>query len=154
MQTKYSAVALGAVIMALSAAAASVSQASIPELQKAARPNAASATLTGCVAPGVAAGTYILTNIFKDEQTNAKDGLVRTSVLLSSTDVDVSRHVGHRVSVTGVYLSHGRTTTVAAMDKRAPTEEIARGDKLTSATFRVKSLALVADSCSQTADQS
>src|SRR4029453_12647912 len=109
MQTKYSAVALGAVIMALSAAAASVSQASIPELQKAARPNAASATLTGCVAPGVAAGTYILTNIFKDEQTNAKNGLVRTSVLLSSTDVDVSRHVGHRVSVTGVYLSHGRT---------------------------------------------
>jgi hypothetical protein len=105
------------------------------------------------VAQGVAAGTYILTNITKDE-TNAKDGLVRTSVLLSSTDVNLSKHVGHRVSVTGGYLGHGRTTSVAAMDKPAPTEEIARGDKLTSGTFRVKSLAMVADSCSQAADQS
>jgi hypothetical protein len=153
MRTGYSAIALGAMILVLGAAAAGMSPDRIPELQREARSKSTSATLTGCVAQGVAAGTYILTNITKDEQPNVKDGLVRTSVLLSSTDVDVSKHVGHRVSVTGVYLSHGRATTVAAIDKRAPTEEIARGDKLTSATFRVKSLALVADSCSQTADQ-
>jgi hypothetical protein len=154
MRTGYSAIALGAMILVLGAAAAGMSQDRIPELQREARSKSTSATLTGCVAPGVAAGTYILTNITKDEQPNVKDGLVRTSVLLSSTDVDVSKHVGHRVSVTGVYLSHGRTTSAAAMDKPAPTEEIARGDKLTSGTFRVKSLAVVADSCSQTADQS
>jgi hypothetical protein len=154
MRTGYSAIALGAMILVLGAAAAGMSPDRIPELQREARSKSTSATLTGCVAQGVAAGTYILTNITKDEQPNVKDGLVRTSVLLSSTDVDVSKHVGHRVSVTGVYLSHGRTMSAAAMDKPAPTEEIARGDKLTSATFRVKSLALVADSCSQTADQS
>jgi hypothetical protein len=131
-----------------------VSQDRMPELQREARTESTSATLTGCVVQGVTAGTYILTNIIKDEQTNAKDGFVRTSLLLSSTDVDVSKHVGHRVSVTGVYLSHGGMTSVPSMDKPAPTEEIARGDKLTSGTFRVKSLALVADSCSQTADQS
>jgi len=154
MRTGYSAIALGAMILVSSAAAAGMSQDRIPELQKEARSKSTSATLTGCVAQGVAAGTYILTNITKDEQTNAKDGLVRTSVLLSSTDVNLSKHVGHRVSVTGGYLGHGRTTSVAAMDKPAPTEEIARGDKLTSGTFRVKSLAMVADSCSQAADQS
>jgi hypothetical protein len=153
MRTGYSAIALGAMILVSSAAAAGMSQDRIPELQKEARSKSTSATLTGCVAQGVAAGTYILTNITKDE-TNAKDGLVRTSVLLSSTDVNLSKHVGHRVSVTGGYLGHGRTTSVAAMDKPAPTEEIARGDKLTSGTFRVKSLAMVADSCSQAADQS
>jgi hypothetical protein len=154
MRTGYSAIALGAMILVSSAAAAGMSQDRIPELQKEARSKSTSATLTGCVAPGVASGTYILTNITKDEQPNVKDGLVRTSVLLSSTDVDVSKHVGHRVSVTGVYVSQGRTTRVAAMDKPVPTEEMAKGDKLTSGTFRVKSLAMVADSCSQTADQS
>ncbi len=104
MRTGYSAIALGAMILGLSAAAAGMSQDRIPELQREARSKSTSATLTGCVAQGVAAGTYILTNITKDEQTNAKDGLVPTSVLLSSTDVKVSKHVGHRVSVTGVYL--------------------------------------------------
>jgi hypothetical protein len=153
MRTGYSATALGAMIVVLGAAVAGMSQDTIPELQKEARSKSTSATLTGCVAQGAAAGSYILTNITKDEQPNVKNGLVRTSVLLSSTDVDVSKHVGHRVSVTGVYLSQGRTTSVAAMDETVPTEEIARGDKLTSATFRVTSLAVVADSCSQTADQ-
>jgi hypothetical protein len=154
MQTNYSAIALGAMIMALSPAAAGVSQDRIPGLQREARTKPASATLTGCVARGVAAGTYILTNIIKDDQTKAKDGFVRMSVLLSSTDVDVSKHVGHRVSVTGAYLSDERATSVVAMDKPSPTEEIARGDKLTSGTFQVNSLAMVANSCSQTADQS
>jgi hypothetical protein len=155
MQTNYSAIALGAMVMTLSAAAAGVGQDRIPGLQKEVRTRTepASVTLTGCVARGLAAGSYILTNITKDERTTAQDAFVGTSVLLSSTDVDVSKHVGHRVSVTGVYSSDGRATSVTAMDKPAPTNEVARGDKLTSGNFRVKSLAMVADSCSQTADQ-
>jgi len=65
MRTGYSAIALGAMILVSSAAAAGMSQDRIPEPQREARTKSTSATLTGCVAQGVAAGTYVLTKITK-----------------------------------------------------------------------------------------
>ena len=95
------------------------------------------ATHTGCIEAGSAPGTFTLTHLAADDHM-AKDamkkdtmtkesmnkGAMATSTLsLTSSSVDLSKHLGHKVSVTG---SH---------------------DKATS-PFAVKSLKMVAASCS------
>ena len=94
------------------------------------------ATHTGCVEAGSAPGTFTLTHLAADDHMgkNAmkKDtmmskqsmtGMAPTTLSLTSSSVDLSKHVGHRVSVTG---SHDEATS----------------------PFAVKSLKMVAASCS------
>jgi hypothetical protein len=153
MKTIYSAIALGAMLVAFGAAAAGVSQERIPYLQREVPKDPINATLTGCVARGAAAGTYILKNITKDGEMTGKGTFERMSVVLSGTGVDVSKHVGHRVSVTGLYSTETLAIGTLGTPERAPVaEEVSQGEKKATGTFRVTSLVMVADSCSQPAD--
>jgi pentapeptide MXKDX repeat protein len=117
------------------------------------------ATYTGCVESGGAAGMFLLTHFTADhmgkdtmkkdamksdamkkdtmaKDTMSKDAMAPTTLTLSSTSVDLSRHVGHKVSITGSG-AHGKMDTMGkdTMTKDAP-------------AFTVKSLKMVAASCS------
>ena len=95
------------------------------------------ATHTGCIEAGSAAGTFMLTHLAADDhmakdamkkdtmtkESMSKGAMATPTLNLTSTSVDLSKHLGHKVSVTG---SH---------------------DKATS-PFAVKSLKMVAATCS------
>ena len=151
MRRWYSAVVTMAMSMALGAVASGVSQDAIPALQREARPApqiSIPTTLTGCVARGTATGTYALTDILKEGEATpaARNAPERLTVVLSGTDVDVSKHVGHKVSVTGAYASDERATG-ARTEKPAAASATREGGKKTTETFTVRSLKMVADSC-------
>ena len=153
MKTTYSVIALGAVLVAFGTSAAGVSQDKIPYLTREVPKDPKNTTLTGCVARGAAAGTYILKNITKDGDTAGSNTFERASVVLSGTEVDVSKHVGHRVSVTGLFAGEALATgSVGTVGKSPATEAVSQGDKQASGTLKVASLAMVADSCSEPAD--
>src|SRR5258707_888412 len=77
------------------------------------------ATYTGCIEAGGTAGTFVLTHVADDhmakdamkKDTMKKDTMEKdtmaTTLTLSSTSVDLSKHVGHKVSVTGSAASPG-----------------------------------------------
>lgn len=67
--------------------------------------------------------------------TMKKDSMMSTTLTLSSTVVDLSKHVGQKVSVTG-----SMAPKMAPMDKGTMAKE--------SAAFSVKSLTTVSGSCS------
>ena len=92
-------------------------------------------THTGCVEAGSAPGTFMLTHLAADDHMG-KDTVAPTTFSLSSAAVDLSKHVGHKVSVTGS-SAHGKTD---AMEK----DTMAKG----TPAFTVKSLKMVAASCS------
>jgi hypothetical protein len=92
-------------------------------------------THTGCVEAGSAPGTFMLTHLAADDHMG-KDTMAPTTFSLSSASVDLSKHVGHKVSVTGS-SAHGK---MDAMEK----DTMAKG----TPTFTVKSLKMVAASCS------
>jgi pentapeptide MXKDX repeat protein len=118
------------------------------------------ANYTGCIEAGRTAGTFVLTHVAtadhmgkdmmrKDaraEDTMAKDTTARggmshesmapATLSLTGPSVDLSKHLGHKVSITGS-LEH---------EKMDATEKGAMG-KSTS-TFTVKSLKMVAATCS------
>lgn len=153
MKTMYSAIALGATLVAFGAAGAGASQDRIPYLQREVPKDPKNATLTGCVAHGASVGTYILKNITEDAATPGKGTFERMSIVLSGTEVDVSKHVGHRVSVTGLYASEALALgTLRTMEKASAAEEVSQADIKATRTLRVTSLVMVADSCSQPAD--
>ena len=100
------------------------------------------ATYIGCLEAGSAAGTFSLTHA--DRMANdsmKKDAMAKgamshdmmepTSLNLASSSVDLSKHVGRTVSVTGL---------VSAMHKDAA--------GMNASTFTVKTLKIVAASCS------
>ena len=122
------------------------------------------ANYTGCIDAGSAAGTFMLTHVAtadhmgkdmmkKDamaKDTMAKDAMAKdgmshesmvpttlTTLTLTSSLVDLSKHQGHKVSITGS-LAH---------EKMDSMEKGTMG-KSTS-TFTVKSLKMVAATCSQ-----
>jgi pentapeptide MXKDX repeat protein len=123
------------------------------------------ANYTGCVAAGSAAGTFMLTHVAtadhmgkdmmkkgampKDstaKNTMAKDGMPKdgmshesmapTTLTLTGSSVDLSKHLGHKVSITGS-LAHEKMDAMekGTMGKSTP-------------TFTVKSLKMVAATCS------
>jgi pentapeptide MXKDX repeat protein len=111
-------------------------------------------TYTGCVEAGSAPGTFALTHLGADDHTGkdamkketmgkdtmAKDGMSKdamapTTLSLTGSTVDLSKHLGHRVSVTGS-AAHGKVDAMGdRMGKGAP-------------AFTVKSVKMVAASCS------
>jgi len=112
-------------------------------------------THTGCIEAGSAPGTFVLTHLTADDHmgkdtmkkgvmkkdtmahdTMGKDAMAPTTFSLSSASVDLSKHVGHKVSVSGS-SAHGK---MDAMEK----DTMAKG----TPAFTVKSLKMVAASCS------
>jgi hypothetical protein len=141
---KISIVAATAVCMALGGVV-SVAQERIPELQ---RDGAAGATtLSGCVARGTATGTYTLTSPAKKGAASTDANLPRT-VALSGTDVDLALHVGHTVSVTGSYIAAMEPTGIGGTANPAPAADLTRPLR----TLTIKSLKVIADSCSEPAE--
>jgi len=112
------------------------------------------ATYNGCIEAGTAAGTFMLTHVVTDhmgkeamnkdtmaKDTMSKDTMAPTTLTLTSSSVDLSKHLGHRVSVTGAAAGG----TMDAMGK-----ETSAKDAMTkgASAFTVKSLKMVAASCS------
>ena len=153
MKLTISTVALVALATAVSAATAGVSQDRIPDAQ---RPGAIDApgitlmgapgiTLTGCVARGTASDTYTLAEAKKDETAAPATAAPAELVALSGTDVDLSKHVGHSVTVTGSYEGTEGAKGTSGTEKPAPTTT--EDTKKAAKTFTVKSLKMVAPSC-------
>jgi len=106
-------------------------------------------TYTGCVEAGGAPSRFMLTHLAADDHmgkdamkkdTMAKDGMSKdamapTTWSLASSSVDLSKHLGHKVTVTGS-PAQGKMDTMGkdAMGKGAP-------------VFTVTSLKMVAASC-------
>jgi hypothetical protein len=151
MKRTLSAVAMVAVAMAVSAAAAGASQERIPELPRPSVTDVKSITLTGCIKRGTEIESYTLTEA-KEDATTTSNATPRPAVVLSSTDVDISKHVGHSVSVTGSYAKAEIATGTSGTEKPAPAPTaITEGDGKTPRTFTVKSLKMLASSCQQSA---
>jgi hypothetical protein len=103
---------------------------------------AADTTYTGCLQAGNAPGTFVLNGadeVMKHsmhQDMKAGDGMshdtmMATALTLMSTSVDLRKHVGRRVSVTGV-------SGASAMDAMGKEQS----------TFTVKTLKTLAKSCS------
>jgi len=81
---------------------------------KMAKPMAKEKTYTGCIATGQMVGTFTLTNPMAEmamggdamkKDTMGKDSMAKSvmakPMAIESTTVDLAKHVGHKVSVTG-----------------------------------------------------
>lgn len=156
MRTNSPAVAIAMCLAFTSVALAGVGQDRIPELRREAPKDVESETLTGCVARDTGPDTYKLTNVRLKSVTKVLTNVTKegdlsnemfapASVRLSTIDVDLAKHVGHRVSVTGLYAGAG-------WRQPAISSTLEKGGNGTLATLSVKSLTMVADSCSEAAD--
>ena len=74
---------------------------------KMAKPMGKDKTYTGCIAAGDTSGTFTLTHVMSDmakdamkKDTMGKDVMAKP-MAIESKSVDLSKHVGHKVSVTG-----------------------------------------------------
>jgi pentapeptide MXKDX repeat protein len=112
------------------------------------------ATYTGCIEAGMTAGTFTLTHVAADtmgkdamkkdtmkndamaKDTMTKDAMAPPTLTLASSSVDLSKHLGHKVSITGP-AAHGK---MDAMGKDAMAKD--------ASAFTVKSLKMVSASCS------
>lgn len=102
---------------------------------------------TGCVEAGKAPHTYVLTHIAATEDhmgkgAMAKDamgmghgGMSPTTLVVSSKDVDLSKHVGHKVEVGGA------TVKTDAMAKDS------MGMQAEAPAFTIKTLKTIGSSC-------
>ena len=142
MKLTISTVALVALAATVSAATAGVSQDRIPDAQRPGAIEAPASTLTGCVARGTATDTYTLAEAKKDA-TAAPAELVA----LAGTDVDLSKHVGHSVTVTGSYTGTDGATGTSGTEKPAAAPATTEDTKKPAKTFTVKSLKMVSPTC-------
>lgn len=97
-------------------------------------------TFTGCLAVGAEAGTFTLTDAIADDHMGKdamkhsamkSDAMKNDTLAVSSKSVDLGKHVGHKVTVTGS----------SGADKMG-----ANGKPMSA--FTVKSLKMVSASCS------
>jgi hypothetical protein len=153
VKKSYSAAVVVAMAMAFGASTAGVNQDRIPELQRESWPDAKRITLTGCVTRATPAAAYTLTNITKEGEVTPNDTMKGMTVLLGGADVDLSKHVGHRVALTGSYASdEAGAIGTKGTHKPAADDATSAGDKKMTGTFTVKSLKMVSESCSQPAE--
>ena len=144
MNKTISTVAVMAISMAVSVAAVGTSQERIPDVQRPRATDATSITLTGCVARGTASDSYTLTEEKKAAATAPDAAASSELVALSSTEVDMSKHVGHKVAITGSYKDADAVVGTTGAEKPAASPET---DKKTAKIFTVTSLKMVAASC-------
>ncbi len=120
-----------------------------------AKPMAHAKTYTGCVEAGPSAGTYTLTHAMAEmamgKDTMGKDGMKKdamgkesmapTTMAISSKTIDLSKHVGHQVSVTGADT---------AMAKAKP-EAMAKPDEMSASmpALPITALKMIAASCAK-----
>ena len=150
MKRTVSAIAI-AVSMTVGATAAGAVQERIPELPRPGATDVKSITLTGCVERGTEIESYILREATEGALTTS-NAMPRPPVAISSTDVQISKHVGHSVSVTGSYAAEIATGTSGTKKPARPPTAISGSDGKTPPGFTVKSLKMLASSCQQSTD--
>lgn len=150
MKLTISTVALVA-LAAVGVAAAGMNQDRIPDAQRPATMDAPAMTITGCVARGTAADTFTLAEGKTGAPAAAGDVSAPAALIaLTGSDVDLTKHVGHSVTLTGSYASPNATVGTAGTEKpaTAPTTAAATEDsKKAAKTFTVKSLKMVSPTC-------
>ena len=110
------------------------------------KPMANAMTYTGCVAAGSEPGTYMLTHMTSDmvsqKDTMGKDTMSKdampSSMMLMGTKIDFSKHVGHKVSVTG---------TMEKMDGMGKTDAMAKSGTMSGMGMMVTSMKMMGTSC-------
>jgi hypothetical protein len=110
------------------------------------KPMANAMTYTGCVAAGSQPGAYMLTHMTSEmgshKDTMGKDAMSKdampSSMMLMGTKVDFSKHVGHKVSVTG---------TMEKMDGMATTDAMAKSGTMSGIRMMVTSMKMMGTSC-------
>jgi hypothetical protein len=122
------------------------------------KPMSKEVTYTGCVAAGTKAGTFLLNNMTSDmdmkkdamgKDTMAKDTMP-SSMMFMGTAVDFSKHVGHKVSVTGTMEKMdgmAETNTMATPDTMAKADAMAKPGAMTTMHMMVTSMKMMATSC-------
>jgi hypothetical protein len=96
----------------------------------------AEATLVGCVVTGSAPKTYLFENAVDPAR---KDDKPRKFLLIAAQDVDLTKHVNHKIQLTGL----AEAKVVAPVP---PATVVAEKDL---PTFTVKTIKMVADTCSE-----
>ena len=117
------------------------------------------ATYTGCVEAGMTAGTFTLTHVAagamgkdamekdtmkKDamaKDTMGKDAMAPETLALTSSSVDLRKHLGHKVAVAG-------SAAPGKMDAIGKDTMAQDGRMKDAPAFTVKSLTMVSASCS------
>jgi hypothetical protein len=107
-------------------------------------------TVTGCVTPAVGGTGFVLTNVAD------KTGVLLHSYMLVS-DANLSKHVGHRVQLSGTVTDRGdakittetkeKTKIDGGDDRETRTKTELKGDAPGMPYLGVKSIKKVADSC-------
>ena len=144
MKLNLSTVALVALAAMVSAAAAGASQ-DKPDAQKPATMDAPGMTLTGCVARGTAPDTFTLAE--KKGAPAADASTPAPLVTLTGTEVDLSKHVGHSVTLTGSFASPSAAIGTTGTEKPATPAAPEDSKKTAAKTFTVKSLKMVSPTC-------
>jgi hypothetical protein len=106
--------------------------------------------VTGCVAPAASGTGFMLTNVAD------RNGAMH-SYMLVSDDADLSKHVGHRVQLTGKVTDRGdakvevetktKTKVEHGDDKETHSKSTVEGDMAGMAYLGVKSLKMIAAAC-------
>jgi hypothetical protein len=106
--------------------------------------------VTGCVAPTASGAGFVLTNVAD------KSGAMH-SYMLVSDDSDLSKHVGHRVQLTGKVTDRGnakiemetktKTKVDHGDDRETHSKSTVEGDVAGMAYLGVKSFKMIAASC-------
>lgn len=125
-------------------------------------PMAKEKVYTGCVATGAMAGSFTLTHaaaepmahgaMSKDAMGKDAMGKMGASQTLSiaSTAVDLSKHVGHKVSVTVTEMAMTKPDAMAKPDGMAKPNAMGKdGMAKPAAVMSVSSLRMVAATCSK-----
>ncbi len=160
MRKSYLTLTVAAIVVGLSGPVTAAMQEKIPYLprvQPAApmQPAAPKSTIvTGCVGRGTADDTYVLTNVTRDVEAAVKDASKTETLLLSGPDVDMSQHVGHQVSLTGMHAAADSAigTTGATDVKPDAPSTVAKTNPKVPTGFTVKSLKMISATCSEAGD--
>jgi len=154
MKTSCLAVTVASMVMGLSGATPRAIQDKIPEIPTLRSVAAQSVSVTGCVGRGTTPDSYVLTNATQEGVAPGKDASKLETLLLSSENIDISKHVGHKVSVTGIHAATIRAigTTGATDVTLAPESPMTKPAAKVPAGFAVKSLTMISATCSQAGD--
>ena len=147
MKLTISTVALVALAAMVSAAAVGASQDKVADAQRPATMDAPGMTLTGCVARGTAADTFTLAEVKKGAPVAADASTPAPLVTLTGTEVDLSKHVGHSVTLTGSFASPSAAIGTTGTEKPATPAAPEDSKKAAAKTFTVKSLKMVSPTC-------
>jgi hypothetical protein len=91
---------LAAVVALAAAAGVQAQSGGTMGMDKMEKPMGKAMTYTGCVTAGAQPGVFMLTNMMSDM--GMKKDAMPTSMMLMGTKVDFSKHVDHKVTVTGM----------------------------------------------------